>query len=162
MDGSDHRLPGPYEHPPLNAVYCGMRVLCVGRHAFLSEHLCRVCSEAGAECEPAVGATEAFRKAGEFEPHVVVSDSELVTPALLDAWTTEPALADVPVLAVSLTRRTEDPSQPEMNGSIAALYLPALDRQQLLALLTSMHRPRGIATPTAWRLDVPASSIPTG
>jgi chemotaxis response regulator CheB len=162
MERFNRWLPGPDEHPPLNAVYCGMRVLCVGRHAFLSEHLCRVCTEAGAECEPAVGATEAFRKAGEFEPHVVVSDCELVTPALLDAWAADPALADVPVLAVSLTRRTENKAQPEMCGPIAAVYLPALDRDQLSALLTRLHRPRGIATPTAWRLDAPASSVPTG
>jgi DNA-binding response OmpR family regulator len=139
-----------------------MRVLCVGRHAFLSEHLCRVCSDAGAECMPAVGGAEALRKAAEFEPHVVVSDCDLVTQALLDSWTAEPALADVPVLAVSLTRRTEDPSQPEMCGPSAVLYLPALDRVQLFALLKSLHRPRGIATPTAWRLDAPAPSIPIG
>jgi CheY-like chemotaxis protein len=156
------RLTGPDEHPPPNAVYCGMRVLCVGRHAFLSEHLCRVCREAGAECEPAVGGAEALRKAAEFEPHVVVSDCELLTPALLDSWIAEPSLTDVPVLAVSLTRRSEDPSQPEVNGPAAAIYLPSLDREQLFDLLASLYRPRGIATPPAWRLDAPASSIPTG
>jgi hypothetical protein len=138
-----------------------MRVLCVGRHAFLSEHLCRVCGNAGAECEPAVGAAEALRKAVEFEPHVVVSDSTLVTRALLDSWTAEPALADVPVLAVSLTRRPDDAPTPEPSDQIPVLYLPALEREQLMALLTSLHRPRGIAAPRVWHVGAPESSVPT-
>src|SRR5437764_5668902 len=64
------------EHPTPGAVYCGMRVLCVGRHAFLSEHLCRYFQDVGAECEPAVGEAEALRTAALFEPHVVVSDCD--------------------------------------------------------------------------------------
>jgi chemotaxis response regulator CheB len=140
-----------------------MRVLCVGRHAFLSEHLCLVCREAGAECEPAVGGAEALRKAAEFGPHVVVSDCDLVTPALLDSWTSEPALADVPVLAVSLTRRPGDDASPaDLCGAAAVIYLPSLEREQLSALLRSLHRPRGVAVPPTWRVDAPASSVHTG
>jgi hypothetical protein len=139
-----------------------MRVLCVGRHVYLSEHLCRVCTIAGAECEPAVGAAEALRKAAEFEPHVVVSDSSLVTRALLDSWTAEPALADVPVLAVSLTRRPDDAPTPEPSEQVPVIYLPSLEREQLLELLTSLYRPRGIAAPRVWRVNTPESSIPTG
>jgi chemotaxis response regulator CheB len=139
-----------------------MRVLCVGRHAFLSEHLCRVCSDAGAECEPAVGAAEALRKAVEFEPHVVVSDADLITPALLDSWTREPALTEVPVLAVSLTRRPPESSPAELAGLAAVIYLPGLDVEQVAALLSSLHRPRGVAAPSSWRADSPASAVHTG
>jgi chemotaxis response regulator CheB len=147
-------------HRP-NAVYCGMRVLCVGRHAFLSEHLCRFFSEAGAECEPAVGAADALRRAAEFEPHVVVSDCDLITPAMLESWTSEPALADVPVLAVSLTRRPDESAPVDVRDLAAVIYLPGLEKEQAASLLAGLHRPRGVSAPPGWRVNAPASSLPT-
>jgi hypothetical protein len=138
-----------------------MRVLCVGRHAFLSEHICRVFRDAGAECEPAVGAAEVGRKAAEFEPHIVVSDSDLLTPALLDSWSAEPALANVPVLAVSLTHRPELSAPATLSGSAAVLYLPSLETAQVAALLAAAHRPRGVPAPADWRVTAPASPLHT-
>lgn len=138
-----------------------MRVLCVGRHAFLSEHLCRVFRDAGAECEPAVGTVETLRRAAEFEPHVVVSDCDLITPALLDSWAVEPTLAQVPVLAVSLTRRPEEAVPAEPCGLAAVIYLPSLGREQVASLLAAVHRPRGVAAPANWRMNVPVSSVST-
>jgi hypothetical protein len=139
-----------------------MRVLCAGRHAFLSEHLCRVFRDAGAECEPAVGATEVLRKAAEFEPHLVVSDYDLITSTLLDAWAVDPALVDVPVIAVSLTRRPDDASPMESTGQPGVAYLPSLDTQRAAALLAALPRPRGVAAPANWRLDAPVPSVHTG
>jgi DNA-binding response OmpR family regulator len=139
-----------------------MRVLCVGRHAFLSEHLCRFFREAGAECEPAVGAAEALRRASEFEPHIVVSDCDLITPAMLESWTGEPALADVPVLAVSLTRRPEESTPVDVRDLAAVIYLPALEKEQAAALLAGLHRPRGVIAPVNWRSSAPAPSLPIG
>lgn len=139
-----------------------MRVLCAGRHAFLSEHLCRVFGDAGAECEPAVGATEVLRKAVEFEPHLVVSDHDLITANLLDAWAVEPALMEVPVLAVSLTRRPDDSSPVEPAGLAALIYLPSLDAERAASLLAALPRPRGVAVPANWRIDAPAPSVHTG
>ena len=148
-------------HRP-TTVYCGMRVLCVGRHAFLSEHLCRFFHEAGAECEPAVGAVDALRRAAQFEPHIVVSDCDLLTPAMLESWTTEPALADVPVLAVSLTRRPEESTPVDVRGVAAVIYLPALEKEQAASLLAGLHRPRGVTAPASWRTSVPAPSLSIG
>lgn len=139
-----------------------MRVLCAGRHAFLSEHLCRVFGDAGAECEPAVGATEMLRKAAEFEPHLVVSDYDLLTTGLLDAWANDPALVEVPVLAVSLTRRPDDSSPVEAAGLAAVIYLPSLDAHRAASLLSALHRPRGVTAPDNWRIDAPAPSVHTG
>jgi chemotaxis response regulator CheB len=130
-----------------------MRVLCVDRHAFLSEHLCRVFRDAGAECEPAVGAAEALRLASQFEPQVVVSDCDLITPALLDSWTREPALANVPVLAVSLTRRPAESAPADLIGLAAVVYLPGLEREQVSALLASLHKPRGVSAPPGWSVS---------
>src|SRR5437763_10989381 len=101
-----------------------MRVLCVGSHASLSEHLCRVFREAGAECEPAVGGPEALRVAVRFEPHVAVCDSELVTPALLVPWALDPVLGDVALLAVTLTHRPADQEPATLSGGATAGYLP--------------------------------------
>jgi len=61
-----------------------MRLLCVGRHAYLSEHLCRYFRGLGADCAGAVGAADALAVASRHEPHVVVCDCDLITPALLD------------------------------------------------------------------------------
>jgi DNA-binding response OmpR family regulator len=132
----------------------------MGRHPFLSEHLCRYFSDAGAECEPAVGAAEALRKASDFEPHVVVSDCDLITPALLDSWTQEPALRNVPVLAVSLTRRPEESAPADLCGLAAVVYLPALDREQAAALLAGAHRPRGVSVPPGWSVSSSSPSSP--
>ena len=139
-----------------------MRVLCVGRHAFLSEHLCRFFEAAGAECEPAVGAADALRRAAAFEPHVVVSDCDLITPAMLESWTSEPALADVPVLAVSLTRRPEESAPLDVRGLAAVIYLPALEKEQAASLLDGLFRPRGVTAPASWRTIAPAPSLTIG
>jgi chemotaxis response regulator CheB len=133
-----------------------MRVLCVGRHAFLSEHLCRYFQDAGAECEPVVGAADAVRRALQFEPHVVVCDSDLITPGLLDSWTQEPALASVPVLAVSLTRRPAEFIPAESIGLAAVVYLPGLTREQAASLLASVCRPRGVSAPASWTVSAAA------
>jgi hypothetical protein len=137
-----------------------MRVLCVGRHAFLSEHLCRVFGEVGAVCEPVVGLAEAPRAATRFEPEVIVCEGDLLTPAVLEWWAKETALADVPMLAVSLTRRPDDSLPAELfpSGPAAMVYLPSLGRPQIAALLATVHRPRGVIAPHAWRLQDEAAS----
>jgi hypothetical protein len=135
-----------------------MRVLCVGRHVYLSEHLCRLFGGVGAECEPAVGGSEALQKAARFEPHVVVSEYDLITPALLDAWTREPSLAGAPLLAVSLTRRPEESPGADLHGLAEVVYLPGLEREQAVALLASLYRPRGVSAPPGWTAPSPAPS----
>jgi len=137
-----------------------MRVLCVGRHAFLSEHLCRVFGEVGAVCEPVVGPAHAADVATRFEPEVVVCEGDLLTPAVLERWAEEAALADVPVLAVSLTRRPDDslPADLFISNPAAMVYLPSLERAQIAALLATVHRPRGVVAPREWRLPDDATS----
>jgi hypothetical protein len=148
-------MSAPSEHYGSGAVYCGMRVLCVGRHAYLSEHLCRYFGKLGAECESVVGATEVPAAASRFEPHIVVSDSDLLTPALLDLWSGDAALAGLPVLAVSLTRRPEDAPPAAVTGLAGVIYLPGLDRAQGLALLAGAYRPRGVQSPLDWQVSMP-------
>jgi hypothetical protein len=138
-----------------------MRLLCVGRHAYLSEHLCRYFRGLGADCAGVVGAASAVAVASRHEPHVVVCDCDLITPALLDEWATAPALADVPLIAVSLTRRPEDLPPLELLGVAGVLYLPALERDQVFALLSGAHRRRGVAPPIGWQPPLVPQSIST-
>jgi hypothetical protein len=124
-----------------------MRVLCVGRHQYLSEHLCRFFRDLGAHCESAVGVAAAAAVGADFEPHLLVADSDLLSPAVLDAWSESPALQDVPVLAVSLTRRPEDHAPADICGYAGAIYLPGLNRGEALALLKGAWRPLGVNIP---------------
>jgi hypothetical protein len=135
-----------------------MRVLCVGRHSYLSEHLCRVFSDLGAECREAVGPADALAVAGRFEPHVMVCDCDLLSESLLAGWTREPSLVDVPVIAVSLTRRPDDELPPPVSGDAGVVYLPGLDREQLRALMTAAYRPRGVQAPTGLRVGSPQAT----
>jgi hypothetical protein len=149
-----------YELPWPAAVYCGMRLLCVGRHAYLSEHLCRYFRAFGADCAAAVGASDAEVIAASFEPHVVVCDCDLITPTLLDEWAVAPSFADVPLVAVSLTRRPEEMPPLELLGVAGVLYLPALEADQVQALLAGAHRRRGVMPPVGWRSPGVPESIP--
>lgn len=130
-------------------------MLCVGRHVFLSEHLCRYFGDLGAECEPVVGTCDVPAAAMRFEPHAILSDSELLTGALLDAWSANPVLSGLPIIAVSLTRRPGE-AGPALAGLAGVIYLPALDREQGLALLAGAYRPRGVESPPEWQLVRPA------
>jgi len=136
-----------------------MRVLCVGRHAYLSEHLCRFFSDLGAECHGAVGTTEVVAAAMQFEPQVVVSDCDLLTASLLEAWTNESCLAKVPVLAVSLTRRPEESLPEVVDGVMGVVYLPTLDRARAVALLEGIDRPRNVVVPADYRVVPPPPAV---
>lgn len=138
-----------------------MRLLCVGRHAYLSEHLCRYFRELGADCAAAVGANDALAVAASFEPHVIVCDCDLINPALLDEWSVAPSFADVPLVAVSLTRRPEELPPLELLGVAGVLYLPALEAAQVQSLLAGAYRRRGVMPPVGWRSPAVPESIPT-
>jgi hypothetical protein len=137
-----------------------MRVLCVGRHAFLSEHLCRVFGAAGAVCEPVVGVSAAAQAAARFEPQVVICEGDLLTAAVLESWAHERSLSEVPVLAVTLTPRLDDVVPPELSSAdpATAIYLPSLNRAQVAALLASARSNRGVTAPLQWRLQDQSAS----
>ena len=121
--------------------------MCVARHAILAEHLCRVFAELGAQCEHVVGIAAAGELACGFEPHLVVVEDALLSPSVLDGWAAVDALRDVPVLAVSLTHRPEECMSVEMSGLAGVIFLPALNREDVLALIEGARRPRGVMAP---------------
>ena len=130
-----------------------MRLVCVARHQFLSEHLCRIFGDLGVQCEPVVGVAAVGVIAERFEPHLVVVEDGLLTPSVLDEWATSSTTRDVPVLAVSLTRRPEEGASVSPGGVAGVVYLPALDRDAVVALMECARRPTGVGAP-AQRLVV--------
>ncbi len=124
-----------------------MRLLCVGRHAFLSEHLCRFFGDIGEQCESVVGVHAAPLSAAVFEPHVVIVDSDLLSPSVLDAWSRDVALHEVPVLAVSLTHRPGECASVDLSGLAGVIYLPSLQPADAISLLRGARRPRGVDIP---------------
>jgi hypothetical protein len=112
-----------------------MRVLCIGRHAYLSEHLCEYFRDVGAETIPAVGLSQAIELAPAFSPEVVVCDYDLLATMDLDAWERDPLLSTVPVIAVSLTRRPAEVHLLDSNGISAFLYLPTLTLENARTVL---------------------------
>jgi hypothetical protein len=39
------------------------------------------------------------------------------------------------------------------------IYLPSLELEQVKRVLSALHRPRGVAVPSSWRIEQPASSL---
>ena len=119
-----------------------MRVLCVGRHPFLSEHLGRFFENLGLDCIPCVGLTEAEELVHVHEPDAVICDYDLLATKSLVDWEHDPALQDVPIIAVSLTRHPGEAHLLDVNGIAGFLYLPTLeprDAHRLLAALKPRH-----------------------
>lgn len=135
-----------------------MRLLCVGRHVYLSEHLCRYFSQLGVQCQSAVGVEAVLAAAAGFEPHLVVVESELLSPSVLDAWSGDDALHDIPVLAVSLRNRPEECASVELSGIAGVVYLPALEPTDAMALLQGARRPRGVVVPPGTGVSAPRTA----
>jgi DNA-binding NarL/FixJ family response regulator len=112
-----------------------MRVLCVGRHPYLSDHLCRFFDALGLDTRAAVGLEDAIDAAAEYQPDAVVCDYDLLATIPLDGWERDPLLSRLPVIAVSLTRRPAEVHLLDVNGIAGFLYLPALEREHLLQML---------------------------
>ena len=69
-----------------------MRVLCVGRHPFLSEHLGRFFETLGVETIPCVGMAEAEVVARQRGPDAVICEYDLLATISLDRWENDPVL----------------------------------------------------------------------
>lgn len=135
-----------------------MRALCVGRHSILSGHLCKYFSDLAVETHPAVGFDEAADLARSCRPDAVICDYDLLTSGSLDRWEGDPDLLDIPIIAVSLTRRPEEVYVQEGHAIAGFLYLPTLEREDALRILSALRRSKGVVPPpTSLRF----ASVPT-
>jgi len=135
-------------------------VLCVGRHPFLSSHLCRFFDALGVNTRAVVGLDDAIEAAAAYQPDAVVCEYDLLATIPLDDWERDALLSRLPVIAVSLTRRPEEVHLLDVNGIAGFLYLPTLEREQALQVLgaaTSWRR-AGVTSPASLPWPPPRSA----
>jgi DNA-binding NarL/FixJ family response regulator len=134
-----------------------MRVLCVGRHPYLSEHLCRFFENLGVDCVGCVGLEEATLLVAEHDPDAVICEYDLLATMSLAAWEEDPVLGQIPVIAVSLTRHPGEAHLLDVNGIAGFLYLPTLEPEDAQRVLGAVRRKRaGINPPTIpWPVPTP-------
>src|SRR5437762_11947105 len=133
-----------------------MRVLCVGRHPFLSAHLARFFDALGVSTQPVVGLDEAIEAAATYQPDAVVCEYDLLATIPLDGWERDPLLSRLPVIAVSLTRRPGEVHLLDVNGIAGLRYLPTLEHEQALQMLNAAAAWRRAAVGAATSLPWPA------
>jgi len=121
-----------------------MRVLCVARHPFLSEHLGRFFERLGVDTMPCVGLRDALDLAPKYDVDAVICDYDLLATASLDAWATDPSLALRPVIAVSLTRHPGEAHLADADCIAGFLYLPTLEPDDAQRVLAAVRRRRNV------------------
>lgn len=114
-----------------------MRALCVGRHAYLADHLARFFADLGIETRQAVGLENALIESRQFEPDVVICEYDVLATLSLEMWEQDELLSRRPVIAVSLTRRPYEAHVLDVNGIGGFLYLPLLDRESAIKVLSA-------------------------
>ncbi len=120
-----------------------LHAVCVARHEFIADHFARFFAEVGVDTSAAVGLQGAVEAARARHPHVVVCEYELLAALPLDAWECDDVLRHTPVVAVSLTRRSDELDPLDANGIAGFLYLPTLSRSAAEKLLhAAASRPR--------------------
>jgi hypothetical protein len=137
-----------------------MNVLCIARHPILSEHIASLCTSAGAQAEPVVGMLEGMRAARRGVHEVVLCEVDLLVPDAMRAWDEDPVVSNIPLLAVSLTRRQNE--TPMLLGAPVSgyLYLPTVGPQDLARALSAACGIRVTAPADAYRWKHGVESAP--
>src|SRR5262245_39829744 len=133
-----------------------MRMLCVARHPYLSEHLCRYFDGLGMDTIPCVGLGDATARLAAGDIDMVICDYDLLTGLAPDALAACLHMEHVPVIAVSLTRHPADASGLE--GIAGFLYLPTLQPEDAHRVIAGARRNRGITPPTVLQWPGPTSA----
>ena len=136
-----------------------MRILCVGRHSVLADHLASLFTTFGAETRAAVGLADAVESVRSFAADAVVCDYDLLATVSLTEWENDPVVSHVPILAVSLTRRPEEVHLLDVNNVAGFLYLPSLEHEDGMRLLAALQRRDLPVTPAPPARDT-STSLP--
>lgn len=141
-----------------------MKLLCVGRHQFLADHISAVFRATGVDARPVVGLDSAAEVATADVPDVVLCEYDLLATNPLGSWEHDAILSKLPVVAVSLTRRPHEACAFDINGIAGFLYLPTLDRdaasRTLAALVRRAPDAESRPTPGAFTLPTAPTEIP--
>jgi hypothetical protein len=138
-----------------------MRVLCVARHPYLSEHLGRFFEKLGIDTVPCVGLQAASEQTPYDAIDAVICDFDLLAPLSGDEWVSHPLLSAVPVVAVSLTRHPGDAHLRDAVGVAGFLYLPTLKPAAAHEMLGALRRRDAIRAPDVlpWLGSTPAAPL---
>jgi hypothetical protein len=138
-----------------------LKALCVGRHRYLSDHFRQFFQKLGVDATSVVGIADAVEAVREQVPDVVFCEYDLLATMPLEPWERDPLLSRIPVIAVSLTRRSDEIHLLDVNNIAGFFYLPSLtedDARRLLhtvrpsagySLRSSLDRTRVSSAPTA-------------
>jgi hypothetical protein len=91
-----------------------------------------------------VGLDEAIRSIESRSADVVICDYDLLATIPLDEWERHATLSRLPVVAVSMTRRSDEMHPLDVNGIAGFLYLPSLRRENVERLVGALSSGRGI------------------
>jgi len=87
-------------------------------------------------------------------PDVVICDYDLLATIPLEKWERDELLSHTPVIAVSLTRHSQELHLLDANGIAGFLYLPTLETGPALKIL------RAAATRSKYTLPQPVNAAP--
>lgn len=117
-----------------------MRVLCVARHQFLSEHLARFFGRLGVDTIPHVGLRVSDDLSSPRGVDAIICEYDLLESLSADVWETHPWLSVYPVIAVSLTRHPGDAHLRDTTGVAGFFYLPTLEPDTARETLAAISR----------------------
>ena len=126
-----------------------MKALCVGRHRYLSDHFGQFFRRLGVDAASVVGIADAIEAAREQRPDIVFCEYDLLATVPLESWERDPFLSRVPVIAVSLTRRSDEMHLLDINNIAGFFYLPALTDEDARRLLHAVRPSAGYTLPSA-------------
>ena len=135
-----------------------MKALCVGRHRYLSDHFGQFFRRLGVDASCVVGITDAIDAARAERPDIVFCEYDLLATMPLEPWERDPFLSHVPVIAVSLTRRSDEMHLLDVNNIAGFFYLPALTDEDARRLLHAVRPTAGFTLPSVLdRVTAPPS-----
>lgn len=120
-----------------------MKALCVGRHRYLSDHFAQFFRNLGVDTACVVGIHDAVEAAHDQRPDIVFCEYDLLATVPLEPWERDPFLSRVPVIAVSLTRRSDEMHLLDVNNIAGFFYLPALNEDDARRLLHAVRPSAG-------------------
>jgi hypothetical protein len=120
-----------------------LKALCVGRHRYLSDHFGQFFRKLGVDTRCVVGVMDAMDAAREHQPDIVFCEYDLLATVQLEPWERDPFLSRVPVIAVSLTRRSDEMHLLDINNIAGFFYLPALTDDAARRLLHAVRPSAG-------------------
>lgn len=135
-----------------------LKALCVGRHRYLSDHFGQFFQKLGVDTTCVVGVADAVVAAREQCPDIVFCEYDLLATAPLAPWERDPFLSSVPVIAVSLTRRSDEMHLLDINSIAGFFYLPTLTDEDARRLLHAVRPSAGYSLASALDRTRPSST----